>query len=84
MAPIQRTQDPARIRRRRIEAGLNRKALAEKAGISPQHMSLIENGTAGASPRVLAQLAAALGCTIADLMPPEPSPKPDVHAEAVA
>lgn len=47
--------------------------LARKAGISKNHMSQVERGVVGASPRVLKQLAGALDCEIADLMPPEPS-----------
>lgn len=67
-----RNQDPGRVRRKRIEAGLNQTALARKAGISKNHMSMVERGVAGASPGVLARLAEALGCQTADLMPPEP------------
>lgn len=66
-------QDPGRVRRKRIEAGLNQTTLAREAGISKNHMSQIERGVTGASPRVLKQLAAVLRCEIADLMPPEPT-----------
>jgi len=68
-----RNQDPGRVRRKRIEAGLQQQALASKAGISRPHMSSIEHGRVGASPGVLRRLAAALECEIADLMPPEPT-----------
>lgn len=79
-----RNQDPVRLRRRRIEAGLTQASLATKARLSPTHMSSIESGRAGASPDVLRRLAEALGCTIADLMPPEPTPSDPVHASGSA
>ncbi|MFR0354110.1 helix-turn-helix domain-containing protein [Streptomyces sediminimaris] len=66
------TQDPQRLKRRRIEAGLNQGELAAAAGIHPSHMSWLERGMRGASPRVLKRLAEALDCEIADLMPPPP------------
>jgi XRE family aerobic/anaerobic benzoate catabolism transcriptional regulator len=66
------TQDPQRLQRRRIQAGLNRRELAAKAGIHKTTMGRLERGLHNASPRVLKQLAEALHCEIADLMPPEP------------
>ncbi|MCI3240234.1 helix-turn-helix domain-containing protein [Streptomyces spinosisporus] len=71
------TQDPKRLRRRRIEAGLNQKELAEAAGVSPSHMSLLERGLRGASPRVLKRFTETLNCEVEDLMPPEPEPRED-------
>jgi transcriptional regulator with XRE-family HTH domain len=68
-----RNQDPAQVRRKRIEAGLNQIQLAAQAGLSKAHMSQVERGTRGASPRVLGRLAAALNCEITDLMPPAPA-----------
>ncbi|WP_405930356.1 helix-turn-helix domain-containing protein [Streptomyces sp. NBC_00827] len=71
-----RNQDPARVRRKRIEAGLSQIALAAMAELSPAHMSSIERrgrSGRGASPKVLARLADALGCEISELMPPEPT-----------
>ncbi len=76
------TQDPQRLRRRRIEAGLNQRELAEAAGIHPSHMSWIERGLRGASPRVLARMAAALKCEVADLMPPAPETAPKATPQA--
>lgn len=64
-------QDPQRLRRRRIEAGLNQGELAAKVGIHPSHMSWLERGMRGASPRVLKRIAAELKCEVSDLMPPE-------------
>ncbi len=66
-----RNHDPGRVRRKRIEAGLQQQELARKAGISKPHMSSIEHGRVNPSPGVLRRLADALGCQIPDLMPPE-------------
>ncbi|MFD9107178.1 helix-turn-helix domain-containing protein [Streptomyces bottropensis] len=66
-----RNQDPAKVRRKRIEAGLTQIALAAEAGVSTAHMSSIERGGRGASPKVLKRLAEALDCEIVDLMPKE-------------
>jgi transcriptional regulator with XRE-family HTH domain len=76
------TQDPQRLRRRRIEAGLNQVELAAKVGKSKSHMSCLESGKRNASPPLLKCLAKALMCTVADLMPPEPTtanPQPDLN-----
>ncbi|WP_079081659.1 helix-turn-helix domain-containing protein [Streptomyces scabiei] len=67
-----RNADPGRVRRKRIEAGLQQQELARRAGISKPHMSSIEHGRVNPSPGVLQRLATALGCEIPDLMPPEP------------
>jgi transcriptional regulator with XRE-family HTH domain len=69
-----RNHDPGRVRRKRIEAGLQQQELARKAGISKPHMSSIEHGRVNPSPHVLQRLAVALGCEIPDLMPPEAVP----------
>ena len=68
-----RNQDPARVRRKRIEAGLTQTQLANQAGLSNAHLSQVERGGRGASPKVLARLAGVLNCEIADLMPPATS-----------
>lgn len=64
-------QDPKRLRRRRVAAGLSQTALAKKANITKSHISSVENGRAGFSPEFLARVAMALDCTIEDLMPDE-------------
>lgn len=64
-------QDPAKVRRRRVAAGLSLTALSERMGRSVGHLSEIEGGTRSASPELLAELAAALGREITDLMPDE-------------
>ncbi|MEV7712325.1 helix-turn-helix transcriptional regulator [Streptomyces sp. NPDC088270] len=63
-------QDPAQIRRRRIEAGLTQETLGRRVGVTKSHISGIERGTAGASAPVLARLAGEFKCEVADLMPP--------------
>jgi len=64
-------QDPGRVRRKRIEAGLTQGALAAQAEISQSYMSMLEKGSASGSAPVLKRIAEVLGCEIADLMPPE-------------
>lgn len=66
-------QDPARIRRKRIEAGLSQPALAERAGVSRSTVYRVENGLCPASAETLRRLAVVLWCEIADLMPAEPA-----------
>ncbi|MFE4691710.1 helix-turn-helix domain-containing protein [Streptomyces sp. NPDC056749] len=63
-------QDPAQIRRRRIEAGLTQESLGQRVGVTKSHISGIERGTAGASAPMLLRLADAFACEVADLMPP--------------
>lgn len=53
--------------RRRWRAGLNQSELADLASISKGQLSKIESGKSDTSPETLARLAAALGCTAADL-----------------
>lgn len=65
-------QDPQKVRRRRYEAGLTQKALAEKSGVSSTYLCGIERGARNASPVALSRLADALGCKVADLMPDLP------------
>lgn len=69
MSDSQTLLDPDELRRRRIEAGLNQIDLAEKTGLHQTHISLLESGSRGTTPKTLGILAAALGCTVADLMP---------------
>jgi transcriptional regulator with XRE-family HTH domain len=65
------THDPRRLRRRRITAGLSIRELAAKAQVSVGSISMLENGKQSAGVKMLADLANALGCEIADLMPDE-------------
>lgn len=66
-------QDRARVRRKRIEAGLSQPALAAKAGVHKSTVYRIEEGLIAAQAPTLQRIADALGCEIADLMPPEPA-----------
>lgn len=61
--------NPAKLRRRRVEAGLNLTELAKRAGCSVSHLSELESGTRNPSPALLSTIAAELGCKTADLMP---------------
>jgi transcriptional regulator with XRE-family HTH domain len=63
-API----DRVRLKRLRIEAGLNGNQLAEKAGISTQHVNGIEHGRVGASAAMIGKLARALEVPIPELL----------------
>ena len=67
------SQDPRKLRRRRIAAGLTGRALRDLSGVSTGTISMLESGFQSASPTTLGKLAAALGCEIADLMPDAPS-----------
>ena len=71
MSDSQPILDPAKLRRRRIEAGLNQGDLAEKARLHQTHICLLEKGLRGTTPKTLGNLAAALGCKTTDLMPDE-------------
>jgi len=63
--------DKAKLRRRRILAGLDQAHLAKRAGRSQSHISLLERGKRGTTVRTLRELAQALHCEIADLLPDE-------------
>ncbi|MFI8531097.1 helix-turn-helix domain-containing protein [Streptomyces aquilus] len=65
-------QDPVRVLRKRVQAGLAQKELAARIGISAAQLCRIEKGKSGASAPVLSRLAEELDCEIADLMPPDP------------
>lgn len=58
----------------RESRGLSTEGLAEKAGVSPAIISLIENRKSAGSPESLEKLADALEITIGDLFDPPPAP----------
>jgi transcriptional regulator with XRE-family HTH domain len=58
----------ANLKRHRTDAGLSQKRLADKAGVSQQLISQIENDVP-ASTKALPQLAHALGISVFDLDP---------------
>lgn len=70
-------EDPKEFRRRRIAAGLSQTDLAEQAGVSKSQLSDVENGRAGFSPKNLKAIADVLGCTIPDLLLPDPEDQAD-------
>lgn len=63
-------QDPAALRRKRVEAGLRQADLAERAQCSQNFISELESGHRSASAATMRNLACALGCTVTELMPP--------------
>jgi len=69
-------EDPRAFRRLRIEAGLSQTDLAHRAGVSKSHISGVEQGRAGFSPKNLKAIADALGCAIRDLLLPESEDRP--------
>ncbi|MFF0867664.1 helix-turn-helix domain-containing protein [Nonomuraea sp. NPDC003560] len=61
-------QNPKAVLRRRLLARLEQAEVAERAQISPSHMSKIETGARSASVDVLHRLAIALECTVEELI----------------
>ncbi|MCK9511940.1 MAG: helix-turn-helix transcriptional regulator [Pigmentiphaga sp.] len=57
-----------RIRDLRARRGMTRKATAQAAGISERHMANLESGAGNATILVLHQLAAALRCSLAEVV----------------
>lgn len=53
----------------REDSGQSLTELARRASVSLSHLSMIESGARGASPRVAMRLAQALGTSVADLRP---------------
>jgi transcriptional regulator with XRE-family HTH domain len=60
--------DPAKLRRRRFEAGFTQGDLADRAGISVSTLSGYERGYRSPTARCLGRVAEALSCNPADLM----------------
>lgn len=56
------------LQRRRIEIGLSRNALAQKAGISVQSVSFIENGVNSPSLSTLLRITFALETTLEEVL----------------
>ena len=68
MSDALKLHDPAKLRLKRIEAGLNQTDLANVTGIQQSHISKLERGASDTTPKSLARIAKALGCTITDLL----------------
>lgn len=73
------TRQPTRRVWRRIyleawrnKRGLSIEGLAEKSGVSPGLISLIENSKSGGSPETLEKLATALDCEVGELLDVKP------------
>lgn len=77
-------EDPKSFRRRRIAAGLSITDLAQQAGVSKSHLSDVENGRAGFSPRNLKAIADILGCEVHDLLLPDDEPTVSANHGRVA
>jgi XRE family transcriptional regulator, aerobic/anaerobic benzoate catabolism transcriptional regulator len=60
----------ARVRALRLDAKLNVSQFAERAALSPRFINQLEAGTGNISVARLAAVAAALGRTLAELLPP--------------
>ncbi|MGC4886769.1 helix-turn-helix domain-containing protein [Micromonospora sp. DT227] len=61
-------QDPAAVRQARTARGMSQAELARAVGLrSSGYISEIEHGTRNASPGLLAHIACALSCDVADL-----------------
>lgn len=77
------TKDPflaalgERTRALRARRGLTRKSLAKAADVSERHIANIEMGVGNASIQFLRQLAAALNCTLAELVGDEADASPE-------
>lgn len=63
----------AQIRRRRVQAGLSLSALAARSGVSRAMLSEVERGAKNPTIKVACQIAAALACTVSELLE-EPTP----------
>jgi transcriptional regulator with XRE-family HTH domain len=59
----------ATLKSRRIEAGLELRAAAARAGISHDYLAALERGDRSAGPKALAALAALYGCETAEFTP---------------
>jgi transcriptional regulator with XRE-family HTH domain len=67
MRPSKLDHEPEAVTWARKKAGVTKRALAEKIGISEQLMSEIESGWRNATPANLAKIAEALNCPLVAL-----------------
>ncbi|MFJ2004723.1 helix-turn-helix domain-containing protein [Streptomyces chartreusis] len=65
-------EDPRAFRRRRIEAGLSQAELARQIGVGRSRICDVEKGRAGLAPKHLKSAADILGCTVHNLLRPDP------------
>jgi transcriptional regulator with XRE-family HTH domain len=52
----------------RLQKGLKAKQIAERLGVSPAYISMLENGSAVLTPEILFRLAKIYGVTVAELL----------------
>ena len=62
------------IKKIREQKGISQIALANAANLSSPYIYDLENGNRGAKPETLMRIAAALGCTVDDLISKEDEP----------
>lgn len=66
-----------RVKLGRARRGMTRRILAEEAQVSERHLANLESGTGNVSILVLAQVAQALGCSLAELLGDETTTTPE-------
>jgi XRE family aerobic/anaerobic benzoate catabolism transcriptional regulator len=66
-----------RVKLARARRGMTRRILAEEAQVSERHLANLESGTGNVSILVLAQVAGALGCSLAELLGDETTTTPE-------
>jgi XRE family aerobic/anaerobic benzoate catabolism transcriptional regulator len=66
-----------RVKLARARRGMTRRILAEEAQVSERHLANLESGTGNVSILVLAQVAQALGCSLAELLGDETTISPE-------
>ncbi|MBB5373244.1 helix-turn-helix transcriptional regulator [Acidocella aromatica] len=66
-----------RVKLLRARRGMTRRILAEEAGVSERHLANLESGTGNISVLVLAHVASALDCSLAELLGDETTATPE-------
>ena len=66
-----------RVRSLRARKGMTRRALSAASGVSERHLANLELGVGNVSVLVLRQIAAALGCQLAELLGDETTASPE-------
>lgn len=81
MIPIDETEILSglgkRVKLLRARRGMTRRVLAGEAGVSERHLANLESGTGNVSILVLAQVAQALDCALAELLGDETTSTPE-------
>lgn len=74
--PLTNADIGARVKERRVAAGLSQTELGDIAAVSFQTVAGYERGEIAMNAVTLARIAGGLGCMVADLFPPGPPPRP--------